>query len=248
MKSFLVQKQLKANKYSFYCNAERRYPKDLSKLASFINEPEFPFQFKSFLYSKRHPNRPLPEDINLRVKFTGKIQVYHSAVVRFYAPSDLCGPSGMYRQRIRCNLLWHGQCRHDTVFVAQDTDEAGMAGMLIARVHLLFSFRDDEDLNDSNSTPESLQCALVSWFIPSSVGERDPDTNMWVVKPEGSPTQRPVQVIPLKSIARGAHLLPHYGFGHLPDYITHHNALDKFKEYFVNPYIDHHCHEFLAEY
>jgi hypothetical protein len=90
------------------------------------------------------------------------------------------------------------------------------------------------------------QCSVVSWFLPAS-DQRDPDTGMWTVKPEGTRMRRPVQVIPLKSIARGAHLLPKYGVGILPDYITHINALDEFQTYFVNPYIDHHCHEFLSE-
>lgn len=117
-----------------------------------------------------------------------------------------------------------------------------MQGMLIARVHLLFSFMDYETIDGD----EEVQCALVSWFLPAS-NQRDPDTGMWMVKPEGTRRHRPVQVIPLKSIARGTHLLPKYGAGVLPDYITYINALDEFQVYFVNPYIDHHCHEFLSE-
>jgi hypothetical protein len=186
----------------------------------------------------RHPNRPLPHDVNTRLNFTGKIQVFHSAITRFYAPSDLCGPCGMYRQRVRCNPSWHGNPRHDTVFVVHNEDQPGMKGMLIARVHLLFSFTDYE----TNDDGETVQCALVSWFLPAS-DRRDPDTGMWTIKPEEIRGRRPVQVIALKSIARGAHLLPKYGVGILPDYITHINALDNFQTYFVNPYIDHHCHE-----
>lgn len=206
-------------------------------MAKYINEPDFPSQFKLFLYSRQHPNRPIPDDIHIEsyVKFSGKIHVFHSAITRFYAPSDLCGPCGMYRQRIRCNPTWHGHPRHDTVFVVQDKDEPGMQGMLIARIHLLFSFLDSDS--------ETVQCALVSWFLPAE-NDRDPDTNMWTVKPEGT---RNVQVIPLKSIARGAHLLPKYGVGLLPDFVTYTNALDMFQVYFVNPYIDHHCHEFLSD-
>ena len=191
----------------------------------------------------RHPNRSLPHDFNTRVNFTGKIWVYHSAVTRFYAPSDLCGPCGMYRQRIRCNPSWYGKPRNDTVFVVQD-DQPGMKGMLVARVRLLFSFTDlDYDVKNSG---ETMQCALVSWFLPTS-DQCDPDTGMWTIKPEEMQGCQPVQVIPLKSIARGAHILPKYGVGILPDYITHTNALDEFQTYFVNPYIDHHCHEFLSE-
>jgi hypothetical protein len=148
----------------------------------------------------------------------------------------------MYRQRIRSNPSWYGHPRHDTVFVAQDVDQPGMEGMLVARVHLLFSFVDHETVKQG----ETVQCALVSWFLPAS-NERDPDTRMWTVKPEGTQMRRPVQVIPLKSIARGAHLLPKYGVGSLPDDITYINALDNFQVYFVNPYVDHHCHGFLSE-
>jgi hypothetical protein len=99
---------------------------------------------------------------------------------------------------------------------------------------------------DNREETIPVPCALVSWFLPVS-DQRDPDTSMWTVKPEGTRRRQPVQVIPLKSIARGAHLLPKYGIGMLPDYVTHINALDEFQAYFVNPYIDHHCHEFLSE-
>ncbi|KJA15337.1 hypothetical protein HYPSUDRAFT_149256 [Hypholoma sublateritium FD-334 SS-4] len=220
---------------------ERKYPNRLHKLAIYIKEPEFPLALKKFLYGRRHPNREVPDDIDVRINFTGKIQVFHSAIARFYAPSDLCGAGGMYRQRIRCNPVWYGQPRRDTVFVVQDEAQAGMRGMLIARVHLLFSFIDED--SDAEAT---VPCALVSWYLPAS-NDRHPDTGMWLVKPEGTRASQPVQVIPLKSIARGAHLLPNYGVGMLPEYITHINALDEFKSYFVNPYIDHHCHEFLSD-
>jgi hypothetical protein len=119
-----------------------------------------------------------------------------------------------------------------------------MQGMLIARVHLLFSFMDSS--YESVEGKNEVQCALVSWFLPA-LEVRDPDTGMWMVKPVGTRRRQPVQVIPLKSIARGAHLLPKFGVGLVPDYITYINALDEFQVYFVNPYIDHHCHEFLSE-
>ena len=86
----------------------------------------------------------------------------------------------------------------------------------------------------------------MSWFVPAS-DQHDPDTGMWTVKPEGMQRHRPVQVIPLKSIVRGAHLLPKYSVGMLPNYIMHINALNAFHTYFMNPYIDHQCHEFLSD-
>ncbi|KAF7762482.1 hypothetical protein Agabi119p4_9075 [Agaricus bisporus var. burnettii] len=217
---------------------ERGYPKDLIALSQHIQEPNFPSAFKSYLYSIRHPHRSIPENIDMRISYAGKIHVFHSAISRFYSPSDLCGPSGMYRQRIRSTPSWYGHPRQDTVFVVVDEDEAGMRGMLVARIHLLFAFTNDEAMD----APETHQCALVSWFVPCS-DEPDAETGMWAVKPEGTPE---LQVISLKTIARGAHLLPKYGFGSLPDYVNHNNSLDLFQEYFVNPYIDYHCHEFLS--
>lgn len=214
-------------------------------MAEYINEPNFPSAFKSFLYSLHHPTCVLPDNHENLINFSGRILVYHSAINCFYAPSDLCGPCGMYRQRIRCNPSWYGQPRHDTVFVIQDEAKAGMEGMLIARIHLLFSFVDHEAVDVEGG--EIVECALVSWFLPAS-DRRDLDTRMWTVKPEGTRHRRPLQVIPLKSIARGAHLLPKYGVGMLPDYINHVNVLDEFQEYFVNSFIDHHCHEFLSDY
>lgn len=91
-----------------------------------------------------------------------------------------------------------------------------------------------------------VQCALVSWFL-SAANQPDPDTGMWMVEAEEIRGEHPVQVIPLKSIARGAHLLPKYGVGMLPDAISFVNSLDCFQTFFVNPYIDHHCHEFLSD-
>ena len=145
------------------------------------------------MYAWRHPNRPIPNNVDTRINFTGKIQVFHSATARFYAPSDLCGAGGMYRQCIWCNPFWYGHPRQDTVFVVQDEGKTGMEGMLVARLCLLFSIVDEY-------SDETVPCALVSWFIPAN-DQRDPDTHMWTVKAEGTCTTWPVQVIHLKSIA-----------------------------------------------
>jgi hypothetical protein len=76
----------------------------------------------------------------------------------------------MYHQQIQSNLLWYGHPWHDTAFVVQDEDQTGMEGMLIAWVHLLFSFTDYETVEQG----ETVQCALVSWFLPAS-DQCDPD-------------------------------------------------------------------------
>ena len=168
--------------------------------------------------------------------------MYHSATARFYAPSDLCGAGGMYREQIRSSPLWYGSPRRDTVFVSLD-DALGMRGMVIARVHLFFKFRDPYLDNE-------FPCALVSWFVRVD-DEPDGDTGMWVVSPEweGCSPASPLtlQVIHLESIARSAHLLPVFGTGFLPEDFPFTAALDSFEKYFVNKFADHHIHQFLAE-
>ena len=63
---------------------EQSYPKQLDMLAQYTNEPEFPMQFKLFLYSHQHPNHLILDDIETYVKFTGKINVFHSTITHFY--------------------------------------------------------------------------------------------------------------------------------------------------------------------
>lgn len=87
----------------------------------------------------------------------------------------------MYQQRIRCNPSWYGHLCHNTVFVVQDEDQAGMEGLLVAQVHIFFSIVDEYDR-------ETVPCALVSWFI-SDQDYHDPNTHMWTVRPEGTHRQ-----------------------------------------------------------
>ncbi|KAJ7876978.1 hypothetical protein B0H13DRAFT_2547938 [Mycena leptocephala] len=104
--------------------------------------------------------------------FRSRIHVYHSAVARFYAPSDLCRAGGMYSKRIRSNPNWHGYPRRDTVLI--DVDGPVMCGLVVGRVLLFFSF---------TFSNKEHQCGLVHWLVP--VGDApDPDTGMWVVEPE----------------------------------------------------------------
>jgi hypothetical protein len=219
---------------------ESRYPKTLEALARYINQPHFSHQFRKFLYTQRHPKSE-SHHINFEehVHFDGKIYVYHSAVARFYAPSDLCGAGGMYHERIRSCPSWRNDGpRRDTVFVVLDESQAGMHGMLVARVLLFFSYYDAY-------LKENMPCALVNWFILDG-DEPDEATGMWVVRPEFEGRVRSLEVIHLDSIARGAHLLPVYGSGFLPEDFQYAVSLGVFTSYFVNHYIDHHSHEFLT--
>jgi hypothetical protein len=146
----------------------------------------------------------------------------------------------MYHETIHANRDSNGSSRFDTVFVSVGDDEDVMGGLLVARVRLLFSYFDPYSRED-------IPCALVTWFIHPDPG-RDEVTGMWKVCPEQDDDgQYPVQVIHLDTILRGAHLLPCYGKGFLPEGMMHKDALDAWEMYFVNQYIDYHAHELLMQ-
>lgn len=142
----------------------------------------------------------------------------------------------MCRERIRSTPSFHHHPRHDTVFVVLDDTLPGMKGMEIGRVLLFFSF---------SYRRMAFSCALINWFVHDDAP--DPDTGMWTVQPEhdrkGEPT---IQVIPLETIVRGAHLLPVYGSARVPDDFSHHDALNSFNAFFVNHFVDHHVHELIS--
>jgi hypothetical protein len=220
-----------------------RYPKALNSLAAYIEQPKFPYALRLFLYRYNFPHSniiPEPEDLPL---FEGDIKVHHSAIARYYAPSDLCGKGGIHRQTIRSNPSWfkkNGIClpRYDTVFVSVN-DQPGMEGMEIGQVLLFFSFRYHR---------RDWECALVMWY-PKRDDAADPDTKMWIVEPEVDEVGAPVvEVVSLDAISRAAHLLPVYGEGLLPKTYDYRLALDLFDAYFVSPYADHHANEFLKDY
>jgi hypothetical protein len=210
-------------------------------LAAHIKQPQFPVLLRRFLYDQLNPNAAISsEDVPLEQcpAFRGRISVFHSAVARFFAPSDLCGAGGMYQERIRSNPNWRGEfARYDTIFIQTDSDLAGgMEGMVIGRVRLFFSFRYGG---------QCYPCALVEWFIPGN--EPDSDTGMWVVRPEFQGNgRRIVAIIHIDSIARAAHLLPVFGSSFIPKELHFIDALDVYRAYFINNNVDHHCNTFLS--
>ncbi|KAJ7078723.1 hypothetical protein B0H15DRAFT_1025784 [Mycena belliarum] len=217
---------------------QRAYPHRLEALAAHIQQPQLPALLRRFLFEELHPDSDVPSSqipLTDCPYFDGRIDVYHSATARFYAPSDLCGAGGMYREQIRSNPRWHGAYpRRDTVFIDVDPELPGMLGMIIGRVFLFFSFTHDDTY---------YRCALVHWFPRAT---RDDDTGLWVVTPEFYGNgQKCLAIVHLDSIARGAHLLPVYGSGLLPEDFHFSYSLDAFRAFFVNCYIDHHTHEFL---
>ena len=194
---------------------------------------------RRFLYEQVNPNTTaVSADILLNAcpSFVGAISVFKSTIAHFYAPSDLCGAGGMYRERICSNPNWRREYAHyDTMFVETDAGLNGMPGMAIGHARLFFSlkFRGKE-----------YSCALVHWLVPFD--ELNKDTGMWVVQPEFQGNgRRTLSIIPLDCVARAAHLLPVYGSSFSPEDFHFADSLDVFMAYFVNPYIDHHSNEFL---
>jgi hypothetical protein len=121
---------------------ERGYPRDVEDLAVHISQPRFPELLRRFLYDQLNPDSDIPSaevDLEDCPHFQGSIYLYHSAIARFYAPSDLCGAGGMYRERIRSNPNWRGEyARRDTMFIETNADLNGMQGMVIGRALLFF--------------------------------------------------------------------------------------------------------------
>lgn len=218
---------------------EQGYPRAVEDLAAHIGQPKLPELLRQFLYDQLNPDSNIPStevDLEDCPRFMGSIYVYHSAIARFYAPSDLCGAGGMYRERIRSNPDWRGEyARRDTMFVETNADLDGMRGMAIGRALLFFSFTFHD---------RYYPCALVHWLVPGDAP--DEDTGLWVVQPEfGANGQQTLAVIHLDCVARAAHLLPVYGPSFIPDDFHFSDALDAFRSYFVNRHIDHHTHNFL---
>jgi hypothetical protein len=91
--------------------SERHYPHSAEGLAEHLGQPRFPNLLCHFLYEQTHPDVDTAADVPIDdcPSIHSRVYVYHSAVARFYAPSDLCGAGGMYRECIRSNPNWRGE-------------------------------------------------------------------------------------------------------------------------------------------
>ena len=103
--------------------------------------------------------------------------------------------------------------------------------MMVAHILLFFSF---------NYQQRDFSCALVHWFIYDG---HDDDIGMWMVHPERGHSM--LQVIDTDTIIHGAHLLPIYGNSKVPQHFDHFAALDSYRSFFVNHFIDHHAHKLI---
>jgi hypothetical protein len=222
----------------------RGYPHDFDDLGSHIDHTDLSILVRRFLYDQLNPDSEISgseADLSNCPELRGFASVFNSAVATFYAPSDLSGVGGMYRERIRATPAWKkGDIvtpRYDCVFVDNGLNLSGMRGLHVVRICLLFSFHFEGIV---------YPCALVEWF--NTIGdEADRDTGMWMVKPEyASNGQRLKSVIHLDCVLRGAHLLPVYGDKFIPRNLHYSQTLDAFRAFYVNKYIDHHAFEIIS--
>lgn len=76
------------------------YPRSLEPLAAHVQQPELPALTRRFLYEQT--TGMSSDDVDLEdcpeIFGSTKFSVFHSAVSRFYAPSDNAGIHGMHRE------------------------------------------------------------------------------------------------------------------------------------------------------
>jgi hypothetical protein len=212
-------------------STERRYT--VSQLAAELGQPQLPELIRRFLYDQLYPNNPLPSSqgsLHACPKFSGRVLVFSSAMVTYYAPSDESGIDGIHREYIRATLSWRrGPARYDCALVNLDPSLDGMRGLGVVRILRFFSF-----VFETKTYP----CAFVRWF---TLNDFDEDSGMWMVQPEVSDGMPVCSVIHLDAIFRSAHLIPIYGDKPVPRTVFSHNSLDAFVAFYVNKFIDYHA-------
>ncbi|KAF8815301.1 hypothetical protein BYT27DRAFT_7226011 [Phlegmacium glaucopus] len=215
------------------------YPKTLAVLSDFLAMPQLNEYICRFLYDQQNPDSEIfGMDVGLHncpeISPTLHINIFHSALTIFHAPSDLSGTGGMCCEHIRCAPSWRrGPACHDCIFIERNPDEVGFAALGVAQVRFFFSFQFDDVV---------YPCALIHWF--EMFGDSPcPNTGMWMVQPDTRLRQRVTSVIHIDLVLRAAHLIGVYGSEFIPQTLTHSQSLHAFKLFYVNKYIDHHAHE-----
>ncbi|KAJ7648027.1 hypothetical protein FB45DRAFT_783012 [Roridomyces roridus] len=218
----------------------RGYPRAPDALGAHTNIPTLTSLIRRYLYAR--DNRDADLDISTIPLSTcpdapRSVNAYPSAAATFYAPSDQSGLHGALRERIRAVRSWRRNApRYDCV-LTEASEAPGFRGLNVARVLLFLSFKH------AGTTHE---CAVVTWFSPIST-EPCPDVGMWMVKPDTDDRgrRRIMDIISIRSILRGVHLIPIFGDKFLPRGFKYSDSLDSFKAYYVNKYADHHSHEII---
>lgn len=220
---------------------ERKHSKSAVNLSQEICQPAFPDILRRFLYDACNPNGLLRGcDIELDdcPQLPSPIHVHYSAAATFYAPSDQSGVGGMRREYIRANPKWFGKtARFDCAFIQLNrTGAVSSSWPDVARILLLFTFTFEN---------VRYRCALVRWFHYISQ-DVDIDTGMRIVRSTGDEPSG-LSIVPMKAIVRAAHLAGVCGTDPIPAGINSSNALDAFRLFYVNKYIDHQAFDVMHE-
>jgi hypothetical protein len=141
----------------------------------------------------------------------------------------------MFRERIHSVPMWrNGPARRDCVFVEHSPDLPGFQGLHVAQVYAFLKLKHNHQI---------YPCALVNWF--STVENVPcPITGMWKVRRDLDKDGRQIlDIIHMDTILRSAHLIGIPGDKFIPYEVNYSNALDAFKTFYVNKYIDYHAHK-----
>jgi len=120
-----------------------KHAQTVVQLASELGIPRLTTLVKEFLFQQLNPDdlRSLRDVPWYERPSCNKITVVNSAVALFYAPSDISGIGGMWREYIRSCPSWqNGPPHYDCAFVNTDPRLKGMRGLDVVRVLGFFSF------------------------------------------------------------------------------------------------------------
>jgi hypothetical protein len=202
---------------------------------------------RKYLYYYHHPSSATPphqlspHKCPITSNHVSRIRTYNSATSFFYAPSNQCGPGGMF-----CEVIWAvshwgmGEIpgpRYDCIYVANcNTPGTGMCNLRVARVRSFFAFEYGS---------ETHCCALVHWYKLWR-NEPDPDNGMYIVQPDIIGGRRNMAVISVDPIIHASHLLPIFDDTPLDHSLNYTQSLDVFKAFYVNHLVDPHAYELIV--
>jgi hypothetical protein len=105
-------------------------------------------------------------------------------------------------------------------------------GLRVAQMRVIFALPDH--LHRNHSLPQYL--AYIEWFNP--LRSPDPDSGLRFVTRSSHHNQRIAEVVPLRDIVLGCHLIPKFGTKFSPAKWNHLEILDNWKTFSLNKYID----------
>jgi len=225
---------------------DKVYP-SLYSLGVAILQEDLNILVRKYLYYHQYPSSTTqphhlsPHECPAAGSRISHVRTYNSATSLFYAPSNQCGPGGMFHEVMRAVSHWGmGEIpgpRYDCAYVAKHgTPVTGMCNLRVARIRSFFSFEYES---------ETHCCALVHWYRLWH-DEPDHDNGMYIVQPDIIGGCRNMAVISVDSIIRAAHLLPIFDETRLDHSLNYTHSLDIFKAFYVNHFIDPHAYELVV--